>query len=292
MRRTIIVVLALGAAGIAFALFSVRSTTSAHAAAVPSRRDLITSYLPEANLVFVGSLARIDFHDDMARLTTVPEYVALAPEPLSLSRSIRVDVLVPINRLFQCGRMTPIFARIHSVGNDTVTATYVGHLGELSHADDMLLLRNECASVMEEMRLERLRTRVNTGCDLVFAGRVVEVRDVVVGSNGTAPVGPGFGHDPLWKEAVIHVDRYLRGQPLIDGECVVRFASSMDVAWYRSPKFTEGDQAVVLCRLDDMTGSDTSLLGSGSVPAFLVTHPEEVRPLSDEALLRSLIGPG
>ncbi len=53
--------------------------------------------------------------------------------------------------------------------------------------------------------------------------------------------GPVSEHAPHWREAVIHIDDVHKGSA-DQKELVIRFPASMDVRWYRAPKFQPGQQ--------------------------------------------------
>src|SRR5262249_47357229 len=50
-------------------------------------------------------------------------------------------------------------------------------------------------------------------------------------------------HDPKWREAVVDVGVVHKGDQTTK-QVVIRFPSSMDVQWYRAPKFHTGDRGV------------------------------------------------
>jgi hypothetical protein len=100
------------------------------------------------------------------------------------------------------------------------------------------------------------RDRVNRG-NLVVRGRVADVRPPGGAAEGVAAGRPGEAapvseHDPAWMEAVVAVDETLKGSPP-EGETVVAFPSSMDVAWAHVPKFVPGQEGVfILHRAEDV----------------------------------------
>jgi hypothetical protein len=54
-----------------------------------------------------------------------------------------------------------------------------------------------------------------------------------------APAKPVSEHDPKWREAVVHVDSVHKGEHPGD-HVTVLFPASMDVGWYKAPKFEPG----------------------------------------------------
>jgi hypothetical protein len=58
---------------------------------------------------------------------------------------------------------------------------------------------------------------------------------------GPAAAGPVSEHDPHWREAVIAVDDVHKGRGA-KRDIVIRFPASMDVRWYKAPKFQTGQK--------------------------------------------------
>jgi hypothetical protein len=77
---------------------------------------------------------------------------------------------------------------------------------------------------------------------------------------GAAPGPPPWRriseHDPLWQEAVVHVESVEKGATN-QKQVVVRFPGSNDVAWRNHPKFRPGQQGVFL--LNRSGGAATSV---------------------------------
>ncbi len=88
-----------------------------------------------------------------------------------------------------------------------------------------------------------VRDRV-AGADLVVVGRVASVRP-----RTESPAAPQVltEHDAEWHEADIEVESVEKGGAP-DHAVTIDFPRSTDVAWYRAPKFSEGDEGVWLLR--------------------------------------------
>jgi hypothetical protein len=107
--------------------------------------------------------------------------------------------------------------------------------------------------------------------------RVKEARAVVVGEVAdTGPVGrkddpPASEHDPMWRTAVIVVERGEKGD-LKDGQRVkVAYASSDDVMWFRAPKPERGDRAVFLLH--------QRALPEANVEMLAIVEPLDMQPV-------------
>jgi hypothetical protein len=105
------------------------------------------------------------------------------------------------------------------------------------------------------------------GAELVVTGRVTSTRPVARESP------PGSEHDPEWSIARVAVDSVLKG-PSSRRTVEVLFASSMDIAWYRSPKLNEGVSGIfILRRRDDDEAPDE--VGPN---VYQATHPLDFLP--------------
>jgi hypothetical protein len=107
--------------------------------------------------------------------------------------------------------------------------------------------------------------------------RVKEAQAVVVGEVAdTGPVGrkegpPASEHDPMWRTAVIVVERGEKGD-MQDGQRVkVAYASSDDVMWFRAPKPEKGDRAVFLLH--------QRALPEANVEMLAIVEPLDMQPV-------------
>jgi hypothetical protein len=91
----------------------------------------------------------------------------------------------------------------------------------------------QVAAARRTLADEDLRHRLD-GAALVVAGRVVATRPAVF-PDRRGDKGKGTEHDPQWQEAVIAVDRVVKGQ-LAESRAVILYPGSDDVLWRRTPK--------------------------------------------------------
>jgi hypothetical protein len=126
----------------------------------------------------------------------------------------------------------------------------------------------------EEQDLARLLASAET----VVAGLVVKI----------APLPrqefrlPITEHDPELWQAVVQVEKPLKGQTSTDRTVSFLFANSRDVMWERSPKVKEGQDAVWILRRDEKNG-----LKLGALTVF---DPNDVQPRSRLDLIGRLLG--
>jgi hypothetical protein len=96
--------------------------------------------------------------------------------------------------------------------------------------------------------------------------RVKEAHAVVVGEVGdTGPAGrkeapPGSEHDPLWRSAVVVVERGEKGDVKQGQRLRVAYASSRDVMWFRAPKPEPGERAVFLLHQHELPELNVEML--------------------------------
>jgi hypothetical protein len=129
---------------------------------------------------------------------------------------------------------------------------------------------------------------------LVFRGTVEAVRPLDSGAGATTPppVRPSE-HEPEWQVATVRVVTPLRGGQA--GQIVtVIFPSSRDIAWFNAPKLKPNQDAIFIAHAPN---KEDAALYSGSTlatfldkqPGYLVTHPFDVLPPTDEARVRTLL---
>lgn len=139
--------------------------------------------------------------------------------------------------------------------------------------------------------------------DLIVSGRVEAVqlppgqavaRGAVGLAAGTAATGRISEHDPLWQEAVIHIDSVHHGKHA-GKRVVVRFPASTDVRWHAAPKFHAGQEGVFLLHKDqfDRPAVARMSLAPETTPAagdFTALSPADVLPLDQLPQILAAIG--
>ena len=126
---------------------------------------------------------------------------------------------------------------------------------------------------------------------MVVAGRVEQVRPAeLAGGAGGAPAHRIriSEHDAQWQEAIIQVQDGIKGAQAGE-QVVVRFPTSLDVAWVGTPRFTVGQEGTFLLHKDSTTGSPETVIAGRSVPAYTALHKSDVRPKQDALRIRVLM---
>jgi len=123
---------------------------------------------------------------------------------------------------------------------------------------------------------------------MVVAGRVEQVRPAELAGGAPAHRTRISEHDPQWQEAIIQVQDGIKGAQAGE-QVVVRFPTSLDVAWVGTPRFTVGQEGTFLLHKDSTTGSPETVIAGRSVPAYTALHKLDVLPKQDAPRIRALI---
>jgi len=136
--------------------------------------------------------------------------------------------------------------------------------------------------------------------DVVASGRVVSVSL----APGSAPAMLSFNaeaniedrlseHVPLWRDAVIEVHAVHKGQHSGD-TATVRFPASVDVMWFRAPKFHVGQEGFFMMHRGELAGSkrpDVAVAAGGpSDQTLTALHPADYQPFDQPGGIRQAIG--
>ena len=223
-----------------------------------------------AALVFTATVTELETATDAeAPLVVRVDDVYRAPEDLELLAGQRITVELS-------GRRIP-------VGSEGVFFTNPWHFGEtltvrgiaFGESDvDLDALREQLRDVDERARERGLVERLAV-VDLVVAGRVLNTQP--------AEIPPSFAseHSPQWWEATIQVEGVEKGE-LPEDRVVVLFPNSMDVRWYRAPKFQVGQSGVWLLTRGPAEGLPSEV--------YTALDPLDAHPLDARERLRRLLG--
>ena len=123
---------------------------------------------------------------------------------------------------------------------------------------------------------------------MVVAGRVEQVRPAELAGGAPAHGTRISEHDAQWQEAIIEVQDGIKGAQAGE-QVVVRFPTSLDVAWVGTPRFTVGQEGTFLLHKDSTTGSPETVIAGRSVPAYTALHKSDVLPKQDALRIRVLM---
>jgi hypothetical protein len=107
---------------------------------------------------------------------------------------------------------------------------------EAGHTASGPAVASQVEATRWKMAAEAVRKRLDDAA-LVVAGRVVETRASAVPERRR-----GTEHDPMWREAVITVDRVLKGDPR--SSIVLLYPTSNDVSWHSALKPQPGQDGI------------------------------------------------
>jgi len=170
-----------------------------------------------------------------------------------------------------------------------VAVREVGH--ELGHSP--VVVADQQAAVARarlDMNDADLKAHIQQAA-MVVAGRVDQVRPAELAA------APGAGgahrtriseHDAQWQEAIIQVQDGIKGAQAGE-QVVVRFPTSLDVAWVGTPRFTVGQEGTFVLHKDSTSGSPNAMLAGRSVPAYTALHKVDVLSRQDATRVRALI---
>jgi hypothetical protein len=140
-----------------------------------------------------------------------------------------------------------------------------------------------------------------TQADMVVQGRVLSIRmpaddAAQKGLTSTAATRPVSEHSGHWREAVVEVEDVLQGEHAHQ-QIIVRFPSSRDIRWARSPKFEPGDEGIFILHKDEPAQRTTKSMQARPATtkkkvetrAYTALHPEDFQPLHKAAEMRTII---
>jgi hypothetical protein len=219
-------------------------------------------------------VARVTVKRPHAKL---PDALASDPDRLAVAR---LDRVISENKQFlssfqgeevtlllergevAAGDQLVFFGNVASAGK-TIMLAEIGSFPDTSHDADARI---------NAARLDRDRRAIYgraTKAKWVFVGTVDSI-----GAPQSAPAGRISEHDPAFADAVVTTHEALLGSP--PPRVHIRFASSRDVAWWRAPKLTQGEEAVFLAQPSDDADA-------------IVLEPLDVHPLTDRAAIADVL---
>ncbi len=228
----------------------------------------------EAGFVFKGSIVHRGRAEDEPGAKTPPAAVTVEVEEVlrgtDVMRSLVGAEVTVIGMSGAEGETHVFFTDVVSVGVEVVVR-------EIEHREAST---ETVRAVAEGTRIasERPLAERVTGADMIVTGRVTGVTLV-------ASDDPISEHDPKWSIARVAIDSVLKGRGSRRTVEVV-FASSLDIAWYQSPKLHEGTSGVFILRRRDETEVPDEVPAS----VYQATHPLDFLPRDRLDDVQRLIG--
>jgi hypothetical protein len=255
-------------------------------------------WLKRCGIVFIGRVVKVgdvSFAGVPRSARTVVvrvDEVLEKPPAVSLVKGDTVTVEVKEPSQFRDGARVTFYANGWIFGNG-LAVHEVGHeaspeISPVSEPGASSPRREEFAQVRKELSDAELRSRVQKA-DMVVVGRVTAIRPQALRPVGAQSNLVLSEHDPDWQEAVVQVESGIKGAR--DGqEIVIRFPGSLDVAWYRAPKFKLGQEGTFVLQRDTLSGSPKAMLGGAEVDAYVAGSRQDVLPKNEAPRVRALVG--
>jgi len=166
-----------------------------------------------------------------------------------------------------------LFTEVISLGQQLL-------LREIDHVAASDETSHQVAEAIGEEDERPLRERI-AGAELIVTGKVAESEPT---ESARTPKGE---HDPVLRLARLVVKSVLKGRKPAD-KLEVLFASSTDIAWFKSPKLYPGTNGIFLLR----RVSENKFLEGAPHTAFQAIDPLDLLPMERIAEVERMLGEG
>jgi hypothetical protein len=210
----------------------------------------------------------------------VVDNVIAKPPGLSLKKGDKVAIVPKQKGDLPAGKILKVLANTWIIGSTIA-------LSEVSHASAAQIGVGNLAMLYDANNQE-MKGLVNRydSASAVVVGQVTEIHDAPLTNAGNAS-SPITEHDPEWKDAVVQIHSWIKGDSS-KSEVVVRFPSSRDVAFRNFPKFQVGQSGTFLLSSPQSNLSNDGISHGAPVTAFEVKSERDVLPQRDADLMRFL----
>src|SRR5215210_1103664 len=165
-----------------------------------------------------------------------------------------------------------VFFTVGWISGDGLAVQEVGR----QPAGELEAMEKQMGDVVRKDEIAALRRRVKEA-NAVVVGKVAEAGRPV----GRKEDPPTSEHDPMWRTAVVVVERGEKGDAKEGQRLKVAYASSDDVMWFRAPKPEPGDQAVFLLHQRELPELQAELLA--------IVEPLDMQPVERLDEIRKVI---
>lgn len=230
--------------------------------------------LRQSELVFTAKIAKLGA-SNLAELPATDNSVVVeveevyqAPEVLRFLAGKSITVLVKDAQALQSGQKVLFLAKGWLYGQSVAVVEVGRELGEVDPAD----LKQHLGANVQAASDEALRERI-AAATVIVGGKVLDIK----------PIDPDpltiSEHSPLWAEATVRVTSVEKGAAP-GGQAVVLYPQSMDIMWYRSPKFHPDQEGVWI-----LSKQSIDELGRSALTAL---DPLDFHPIGALSRIRSL----
>lgn len=234
-----------------------------------------TDHMVEHKLIFTGTVLGVQDADGGSRAEVRIERIDDKPAAVSLRAGQLITVLAAEPQAFEPDQSRR-FVTEPVIYGDRLTVRLLSE----AQAD-----------------IRPLEQAIRTA-DIVVTGTIVEIRPApraaFAATDGREAPRRVTEHDPQWHDAVLEIETINKGTPAMiqagdKRKIVVRFANSMDVRFYRMPKFTVGQQGVFLLQQDKLSAIPIAELQGQEIQTLLAPTMECCQPLNAEPRIRTMI---
>lgn len=200
-------------------------------------------YAPVSEFIFKGTVKVLHTSTINAKESEslgVVNVTDIIKSPESMSNLKGKDITVSFNNVANvtAGDEIILFSNAYVLGSEVAVAE-VGRMKPDESKSSVANLTANAEDAMKRYQDDQLKERIARS-ELVIAGKITAVNVLKLEHKFESE------HDPVWTEATVQVDEMMKGKAAKTITFV--FAASTDVAWYRAPKFKQGDQGVFLLR--------------------------------------------
>ena len=205
---------------------------------LPSREQMRQSELVfRGKITEVGASTMPEVPADKTTVVVSVEEVYQAPEMLRFLVGKSITVVTRDPAPLQAGQDALFLAKGWLYGKSIAVIEVERELGKMNYPDLRRYVNGEAEAARDEALLKRVEE-----ADVIVAGNVVSAKPVQA-----LDLGSASEHTAMWTEVTIQVSSVVKGSLPTSGLHVM-YPASMDVKWYRSPKFTVGQTGVWILR--------------------------------------------
>ncbi len=241
----------------------------------PHIEDLVQS----ANFVFIGTVKQLNAvtmsavkAGDNTIIVTVDEVMKAAG---SLKHYIGKDITVQLRQPDSLKRSQQfIFFTNGWLYGKSIA---VREVGKLQIDGDREKKREQVIEGIKLVADKNLQRRI-AGADLVVAGKVVKIEQAKALTKQQKSE-----HDPMWRTAVIEIESLVKGR-FAQKNVRVQFPGSMDVMWYKAPRFKVGQEGIWFLHKDQF-----KQLKIQGIEGYSALDPGDTYPIGELSRIKRLV---
>jgi hypothetical protein len=147
-------------------------------------------------------------------------------------------------------------------------------LGRMKIVKNNILLFDKINDEVDKLPDRRLQNRIDSAI-LIVVGKVISAKEAE--SSGPMRLTE---HDPQWWKALIEIESVEKGT-YKEKTLLIAFPNSMDVVWYKAPKFKVEQEGIWILRKDDIKEVEEAM--------YTALEPLDFHPKNNLDRIRQLI---